>query len=48
MSEKLDADRHVVAVENNASERAVTSINTESCAQTYDSAGTEIEGEESS
>ena len=48
MSEALDADTHVIAVENNASERAVSYSNAESSAQTYDSARTVTEGEESS
>ena len=48
LTEAFDADTHAIALQNNASERTVTSSNAESRAKTHDSARTVTEGEESS
>ena len=47
-TEAFDADTHAIALQNNVTERTVTSSNAESCAQSHDSARTVTEGEESS
>ena len=48
MFEALDTDTHAIAVQNNASERTVTSSNAESSAQAHDSARAVTEREKSS